>query len=533
MLKRPWVVFLSALALALAGAPRLTAQSTATATPVRTLTGQVINGLTGDPVPRALVTIGIRNVLTDPRGRFEFAQFADARASARVLKPGFTGSLDPSSQMNGVQIADLDAPIVLKIYPDGIIRGTITDQDGLPLGRVGVSLMKATYDQHGLHETQAAFAQTDSHGQYRFREPPAKYRVVLRYVARLAETGEAALPVHVPDASAREDVGYFPLAPAEERVVDLHPHVSPTYTVTLRTDLEEGRFGMQLTAIGPGGEVFPLVAMPSKPGQYRISLPSGSYQIHILVNQADAMLEGSSRVTIAGHDVPEVAIHLTPAASLPIEVVVDQAASGAYQTAYPQQVTAQNLGLFLHPLSDQVEGQMNEIQPWAKGDGRFEFRVPAGRYRLRQNPSFLHVTSATCGGVNAITDEIAIAPGASGSVLRVSAVNDTAQVSGTIVPTPDPTAVSNGVSPGWIYLIPQFPTLSQGYPIRIQASGKWSSRVYPGTYAAVAVRDSIQADLGDPAVAIRYTRLGKTIDVAEAGTGSVELTLVTQVEGAP
>src|SRR5215469_4247530 len=43
------------------------------------VTGVVINAATGTPVPRALVQLGNRAMLTDHEGKFEFDQFAESR----------------------------------------------------------------------------------------------------------------------------------------------------------------------------------------------------------------------------------------------------------------------------------------------------------------------------------------------------------------------------------------------------------------------------------------------------------------------
>src|ERR1700674_1159495 len=66
--------------------------STADPTLKTKLEGTVINGLTGDPLPRALVQLVSpvqRAVLSSPNGRFQFDDLPPGQANVIVQKPGF------------------------------------------------------------------------------------------------------------------------------------------------------------------------------------------------------------------------------------------------------------------------------------------------------------------------------------------------------------------------------------------------------------------------------------------------------------
>src|SRR5882724_2026805 len=70
----------------------LFAQSSPQSPPVGnyTVSGTVINAVTGEPVRRALVNFaGQRSVLTDGDGRFQFDRLPQMTASISVHKPGF------------------------------------------------------------------------------------------------------------------------------------------------------------------------------------------------------------------------------------------------------------------------------------------------------------------------------------------------------------------------------------------------------------------------------------------------------------
>ena len=54
----------------------------------------MINATTGAPVPRALVRLNNRAVLTDHEGKFRFDQNTDSSANMLVTKPGFSASTE-------------------------------------------------------------------------------------------------------------------------------------------------------------------------------------------------------------------------------------------------------------------------------------------------------------------------------------------------------------------------------------------------------------------------------------------------------
>ena len=71
-----------------------TGPSSSTAAVPSTVLGQVINASTGAPVPRALVRLNNRAVLTDHDGNFRFDQNTESSANMLVTKPGFSASTE-------------------------------------------------------------------------------------------------------------------------------------------------------------------------------------------------------------------------------------------------------------------------------------------------------------------------------------------------------------------------------------------------------------------------------------------------------
>ena len=224
---------------------------------VRNVQGRVTNALDGTPVPRVLVNLNARAVLTDPQGKFSFPEFSDSQAYVSLTKPGF--SQTARSGMMGRQqqrVTNLDVPLELKIYPDAVITGTVTARDGLPLGQVQVQLRREMVGPQGMQAQMLAVAMTNSRGEYRFRQPAGRYQVSVAFVMKARETGDIFLPETFPQSSAGDRLAFFDAASGEEEHIDLRPRGGVGYPVQVRVDSPDAQRGLQFTAVTSTGEVF-------------------------------------------------------------------------------------------------------------------------------------------------------------------------------------------------------------------------------------------------------------------------------------
>jgi len=167
---------------------------TATTIPA-TVQGQVINAATGGPVPRALVRLNNRAVLTDHEGKFRFDQNTDSNANVIVTKPGFSASTEIQDPGNvSLQAAQMGVPIELRLYPEALLTGTVTAPDGTPLPRISVNAYRSLYDVTGHRWQIMGQAQTDSHGNFRMPVQAGDYRLETRYSPLDRMIDEAVLP---------------------------------------------------------------------------------------------------------------------------------------------------------------------------------------------------------------------------------------------------------------------------------------------------------------------------------------------------
>src|ERR1700677_1790405 len=136
--------------------PQTTSQS-------HTISGQVVNSVTGEPIARARVQVGTQQaILSDHDGRFEFDNIGEDSAYAFASKPGYFAE-DKGVLAQG-------QPITLQLIPEAILFGTITDQNGQPIQDLSVQLSMLEV-HNGLRRWQTMQSTTNSvEGNFRFVE---------------------------------------------------------------------------------------------------------------------------------------------------------------------------------------------------------------------------------------------------------------------------------------------------------------------------------------------------------------------------
>lgn len=510
---------------------------TTTAAPIsRTIRGRVTNGLDGAAIPRALVALNSRSVLTDSQGRFTFPDFTDQQAYATLTKPGFSQTPDQPMGMARQRLPKLDATLELKMYPDATITGTVTGRDGLPLTHVQIILRRAVFFQNGWRWIPVNPTQTDLHGEYRFRQPAGRFQITLGYVARSQDTGEAVLPVSFPSNTSTNAMPYFEVASGQERRIDLRPTTGPVYPVHLTVDGHDTARGIQLTASTSSGERF-QVPSSLQAGVGRVSLPLGTYTLQARIENRDVSMEGTTRVVVTGKPTDVAVIHMEPAAIVAVELAITSGSSSAAaqpssiqdgsQTSTGQTVDLRQLNLRLHNLSESSLPGMQDATPRMNETKAYEFRLFPGRYRLEALAvGTWYVETAVSGVTNLISNDLVISSAGSGTPVRIVANNTQGAVTVTAPMPPDAENV-------YLYLVPRGPSLVPINPIPFGMSTdagpvSASTRIPVGSYLAIATTRQIQDDLRNPDVLSRFSGGSKVIEVSTNGVTTVNVDIAQE-----
>jgi hypothetical protein len=153
-------------------AARLTAQqptfnSSSCPCPLR---GTVLDSVTGNPVHGALVQSSTRSTFTDSEGKFQLEALPAGPTSVQAAKPGYLsdqefGTRSPKSF--SFQFGPDAPPAVLKLTPEGVVFGQVTDENGEPLEGFAVSLVYRNPIGRGRIRNPRLRAVTDDEGKFR------------------------------------------------------------------------------------------------------------------------------------------------------------------------------------------------------------------------------------------------------------------------------------------------------------------------------------------------------------------------------
>ena len=186
------------------------------------ISGRVLAADTGRPIKRArvIVTGGGRpmSTTTDDQGRYQIAGLPAATYNITATKSGFVDSaygqrrsLRPGAPLqiaDGQQLANVD----MKLPRGGVITGRLGDEDGEPLARAVVSVMRYQYVRGERQLMPAGVDQTDDRGQYRiFGLPPGDYYVTATAGGAIEQVMRTMLETAAPlPGQSAENIGYAP-----------------------------------------------------------------------------------------------------------------------------------------------------------------------------------------------------------------------------------------------------------------------------------------------------------------------------------
>jgi Carboxypeptidase regulatory-like domain len=472
------------------GPSSVSPSSAASAAP-STVSGQVINAVTGLPVARALVRLNDRAVLTDHDGKFEFNQNTEANGNVMIVKPGFSSSATDSETPNiyfqGDQLA---APLRLLVYPEAVLTGTVLGPEGEPMSGITVNALRSLYDEGGRRVMNAGQAQTDSHGNFRIPVPAGSYRIETRYVARDQTTGLAVLPVVLPPETSSDTLDEIRIRSGEEQHFDLRPAVRHTHRVTATVDSSEHGVGSRITARSSNGSTLQINPTSNGSGEMTMELPQGTYTLTARRNNPELPAEAEATVIVPDHDISGVVFHFSPIPSIPVELLIDESS-----TSDNSEPSLQQFNLMLENDQPDLEQQSSAVRLTTLANHAFGFLAPPGSYHLQARGTGEWYVKSVGNGVSDVLQQgLVVAPGTGGTPLRVMVSNQTASLQGTV-------KLNGTPSVGWVYLIPTTPNAEAVISMRSNAEGAFTSaHLPPGSYQAIAFEHRHSANYRDPDV---------------------------------
>lgn len=350
----------------------------------------------------------VQSAQTDDQGRYEIRNLPAGRYTVSASKTGFVTinygqrrPLRPGTPLDlrdGQQLRNIG----LSLPRGSVITGHVLDEDGEPLARAAVTVLRYQYQGGERRLVPAGSDQTDDRGQYRvYGLPPGEYyvsavsRLFNRPIERLLQAagGQAS-----PAAAQEEDValGYAPT---------YYPGVvtaaeATRVTVGLAQELGGVDFQLQLVPMArlsgfvynadstplAGGNVIVvpeerganITGRVRNDGTFAVDeVPPGRYTIYAR-NRPSRDLPADfavQSVTVTGEDLPNLAVTLSPGSTISGSISFDGAAASQPGDLTRFRITA--------PALDPIPFGGNQPSR-VDADGTFSVTgIPAGRRAIR------------------------------------------------------------------------------------------------------------------------------------------------------
>jgi hypothetical protein len=465
------------------------AQDSTVADASDSIRGIVVNGVTREPIGRALVVSPDNRfaALTNSEGRFEFSLSkaegtdqggsdsggagsagptgAPVRLSNRpymltVRKPGFMP--DPNNPGQNLQ-NDPTSELTLALIPESLIVGTVTLPTSEAPDSISVQLYRRQIQDGRAHWVPAGNAESNSEGQFRFSDLAAGTYKLL--TSELLDEDPLAIdpltvnpatfesrgplfgypPVYYQNATDFGAAAEIQLAAGQTQVVNLSLVKQPYYRVKLPVilpadDSSQNGFGVEVYAHGHKGPGF---ALGYNNAHHAIEglLPNGTYTVEASSFGPNAMT-GIQTITIKGAPVDGPSVAVAPNASVPVRVKEEFTAAdptGAMSVSINGHTTVvrdarRYLSVVLEPADDFGNGMQFPMRsPRGSADDVLEVPgVAAGSYWVRVQSSRGYAASIRSGNLDLEHQPIYVGVGGAPSPIEITMRDDTAEISGTV-----------------------------------------------------------------------------------------------------
>ena len=507
-----------------------------------TLSGSVINSITGESVGHALVRINgstQRTVFTDGEGHFQVEGLSAGTFYLNAQKPGYFSQQELRGR-GGESLVTLAAntdSVVLKLIPQSAISGRITDATGQPIEHVPVRLTARPLREGRKHWEPRGQQQTDEDGRYRFANlMPGTY-----YLA----AGPSADETRLLPGEQRPKVGYanmyYPGVPdlasaaplqltaGQHAEADFSMAAGPVYHVSGSVTGYSPHQGVGVTFLSQSGDDLSLPSkFNSETGRFEIeSVPPGSYVVKAFSQaEPDRPLRAEARVNVAG-SVDNVHLLLGPALSIPVVVRTESRASSGQGSSPRGGMGGPSVSVRL-VSSDPATGETYSTVDRNQGAYSIVLQnVDPGRYSVDLMPQGgWYVQSAQYGQTNLLYDDMLVASGGQTSPMEVVLRDDGATLTGT-VKSPDGTPVQ-----ATVVAVPQPVSKVPPKTAYVSSQGSFTfDGLAPGDYLIYAFDSTDRVEYGNPDVLEPYTSQAAHVTLSPNQKAQVSLDLITVGDG--
>jgi len=534
-----------------------------------TLSGNVVNSVTGEPIRNVQVTLtrvfdrlemrgnlrialgGPQNeppktAFAGPSGEFQFTGLTAGTYSLTGSKPGFTPlfrmgdssaprSITLSASMNGVQ---------LKLAPKPAIEGKVVDQFGEPIPHSIINVYQVSVNEGARRIQPVMNAETNDRGIYRAHDlTPGKYMLcamgpngsTYNYIGDGTpryESWEAYERVYW--GGARDFASATPviLQAGSNAQADFTLKMQPAFRI--RGKIEDYNEHQTVNfELRQGNE-------PSRNSRASINGTTGRFEVYDVVDGAYTLrgwvgnrLRGETQVVIKGANANNISLTLWPPISVryavhtlgdlpayqtPPHVTVD---AGDFDNGDPTGPSACSIQLRDSQLAANLSMQSGGGRD---GTGGSISGIFPGEYAVEVDCFGGYPISAQAGAVDLLANpKIVIQPGAAPPVIEITARTGGGMLTGKLpvsaIPGKTAALLVPAAPPANPILLPAF-----GYPSETSSQFQ-RPFLAPGTYTAYALKDYSELEYRRPEVLQSLTG-GISVKIEDGKTTDISLTAI-------
>ena len=521
------------------------------------ISGQVTNAATGEPVRRALVYLrridgspgGVMNIqvshtgTTDAEGRFAIAGIAPGKYRLSAEHSGFIatqyGSRGPgkAGALLTLEAGQKSSDLAIRLTPHGVITGRVLDEEGDPVPGANVQASRQVYAQGRKQMTRAGEASTNDLGEYRvFGLPPGRYFVSAgaRPNPMLPQADDEYVTTWFPRTADATAAAPIDVAPgAQLRNIDILLAKLHTVAVRGRVVSEAGapgggqgaqrtNFSVVLSArnaMGAGGNASRGTAVtPEGTFDFR-SVTPGSYYLIAQVNAQGKNIAARMAIQVGESNIEGITLPLRGGVPVSGRVRVEGETTQSIASVQVQLRPAETGGFVFGPLPSQ------QVKP----DGSFQMDdVGADRYTISVSglPEGSYLKSVRSANVDVLAGGLEVAGGAPAQLDVVLSPN-AGQVTGTVL---DPNT-QKAAPTMMVVLIPQEKERRDHEAFYQTATSDLSGQfrfksVVPGEYRVYAWEEVEYSAWMDPEFMKPLESRGEAVSVTEGGRQAVQVNLI-------
>ncbi len=467
----------------------------------QTVSGTVVNSVTGEPIRRALVSFGGQySMLTDGDGHFEFRNLPQIQAFISVRKPGFFSQEEVAQGQPPenlvVQAGQNPPPLVAKLIPEGIIFGHI-ESDGGPVEGIPVRVIASRIREGRKRWEPQGIVLTDEEGGFRIANlMPGSYYLSVGPTWDPAMTALGNPPrqrgypeLFYPGVPEIDAATPLEITPGEQVEADISAKLVPMYDISgTITGFTPGTgIGLDF-ATASGEEATFDTHFDDETGNFRTKVPPARYILKAWSQTPEGQSVRTDLLIDVTGDLNGLTLALGTAEDLLVQVRAVSSASHARRKTMIRRPPGESIAGGVRVELSSAGMTLSPVQLGAslQGSGKEQRLVvknpEPGRYRVNiqySGPDW-YVASAQCGDIDLFRDPLEIHSGTRTPPIEVQLRNDGAQVRASMTSGGSPAA-------GWVLLIPaRAPDQAQAMPIARDSQANFQN-LAPGEYSILAV----------------------------------------------